>query len=137
MKEPPALANNPHPLELAQFLLWKFLQMPPGGLYAKWEDEAANAVWFYSEEKDYIFRKPRCDVVLWEEQDCARFRSLVFRFGSLADDGLCGFFEFKRDGLPSRRYGVHASFYPEQGLGLWIAITSREDTGPQPGQFRQ
>jgi proline racemase len=26
---------------------------------------------------------------------------------------------------------IHSSFYPEHGIGLWIAITSRGDRPPQ------
>jgi|ERR1051326_7880591 hypothetical protein len=137
IERPPDIGENPEPLALANFILWKFLQMPAGGLYAKWDTQAGKAIWFYSQERDYMFREPRCDSVLYEEHDRGRFRSLVFRFGSLGDEGLCGHCEFQRSGLPPKRYTVHSSFYPEMGSGLWIAITSRDEpdgaaNGSQP-----
>ena len=30
--------------------------MPTGGLYAKWDDKAAKATWFYSQERDIYFK---------------------------------------------------------------------------------
>jgi len=117
-------------MQLAPFILWKFLQMP-GGLYAKWDANARKAVWFYSQERDFIFQEPRQDVVFYEEHDRSRFRSLVFRLGSLGDDEgrgeLCGFFEFATSEGAARRYAVHSSFRPEHGVGLWIAITSLDE----------
>jgi hypothetical protein len=128
LEQPPNIDENPQPLALANFILWKFLQMPGGGLYAKWDTAAGKAIWFYSHERDYMFREPHCDSVLYEEHDRGRFRSLVFRFGSLGDDGLCGHCEFQISGLKPKRYAVHSSFYPEMGIGLWIAITSPDDS---------
>ena len=102
--------------------------MPSGGLYAKWDADSGTGVWFYSQERDYMFREPRRDAVIYEDKDRGRFRSLIFRLGSLAaDDGLCGYFEFVTPEKVSRKYVVHSSFYPEQGIGLWIAITSRDE----------
>jgi hypothetical protein len=128
-ERPPDPGENPHPMELASFILWKFLQMPAGGLYAKWDYQAGKAVWFYSHERDYMFREPRRDVIIYEEHNRSRFRSLVFRFASQCSDnqGLCGHVEFSTLGSPARRYVVHSSFFPEQGIGLWIAITSRDE----------
>jgi hypothetical protein len=122
------IGENPEPLELANFILWKFLQMPAGGLYAKWNDTTGKALWFYSQERDFMFREPRCDSILYEEHDRARFRSLIFRLGSLVDDGTCGVFALKTSDSIStaKKYSVHSSFYPETGIGLWIAITSKE-----------
>jgi hypothetical protein len=125
MEQPPEIGANPEPLALANSILWRYLQMPSGGLYAKWDAVLNKAVWFYSDDRDYMFRAPRCQVILEEECDRARFRSVIFRLGSLAGDDLCGAFEIQRPGLSSRRFDVHASFYPEAGIGLWIAITSR------------
>ena len=85
LERPPEVGENPEPLALANFILWKFLEMPPRGLYAKWKTEVGKAVWFYSQDRDYMFREPRCDSLLYEDPDRARFRSLVFRFGSLTD----------------------------------------------------
>jgi hypothetical protein len=127
MERPAAPGENPEPLALASFILWRFLQMPPGALYAKWDSGLGKAVWFYSEDRDYMFREPRCDEVLYEQHDRGRFRSLVFRLGSLAGDSLCGTFEFQRPGLSSQKFEVHASFYPGSGIGLWIAITSKDE----------
>lgn len=131
LERPAEPGENPHPMELAQFILWRFLQMPPGGLYAKWAAEAGKAVWFYSEERDYMFREPRRDVIFYEEHDRSRFRSLVFRFGNLAGDddkgGLCGYFGFSMPEGAARKYVVHSSFYPEHGIGLWIAMTFRDE----------
>jgi len=127
MERPPDGGENPQPLELANFIFWKFLQMPAGGLYAKWDTENNQAVWFYSAERDYMFREPRRDTIIYEEHDRIRFRSLVFRFGSLCGDELCGYFEFQRSGADPRRYAVHSCFYPEIGMGLWVAITSRDE----------
>ena len=101
--------------------------MPPGGLYAKWDAQSGKGIWFFSEDRDYAFREPRCQSVLYEERNLSRFRSLIFRLGSLADDELCGAFEFQRPGLTPKRYTVHSSFYPEAGIGLWIAITSKDE----------
>ncbi len=126
LDRPLEIGDNPQPLELANDLLWKFLQMPPGGLYAKWDDNSAKAIWFYSEERDYMFREPRRATILFEEHDRSRFRSLIFRFGSLAGDGLCGSFEMQTSNSTSRRYLVHSSFHPNAGIGLWIAIASLE-----------
>ena len=107
--------------------------MPPGGLYAKWDDQARKAVWFYSQERDYMFREPRRDLIIYEEHQRSRFRSLVFRFGDLCTDntGLCGYVEFTTPNSLPKRYVIHSSFYPEAGIGLWIAITSRDDKLPQ------
>jgi hypothetical protein len=127
LKQPPDIGENPQPLELANFILWRFLQMPEGGLYAKWDSEAKKAVWFYSEERDYMFREPRCQSIFYEERDRSRFRSLIFRFGSRAGAEHCGSFQFEAPGSDSKSYVVHSSFYPESGIGLWIAITSRND----------
>ena len=74
-----------------------------------------------------MFREPRRDTIIYQERDRLRFRSVVFRFGSLCGDGLCGYFEFQGSSSASQRYVVHSSFYPEMGLGLWIAITSRDE----------
>jgi hypothetical protein len=127
-KPPDHPGENPHPMELAPYILWRFLQMPSGGLYAKWDPEAGKGVWFYSQERDYMFREPRRDAVIYEDKDRSRFRSLIFRFGSLAaHEGLCGYTEFMTPDKVSRKYVVHSSFYPEQGIGLWIAITARDE----------
>jgi hypothetical protein len=126
---PPDPGENPHPMDLAPFILGRFLHMPPGGLYAKWDAQARKAVWFYSQERDHMFREPRRDVIIYEERQRSRFRSLVFRFGDLGSDyaGLCGYVEFTAPESPPKRYVIHSSFYPENGIGLWIAITSRDD----------
>ena len=126
-EKPADIGMNPQPLDLSKFVLWKFLQMPKGGLYAKWGESTGKGVWFYSQERDFMFRQPRCDLVLYEEKDRARFRSLIFRFGSLSGDGLCGSFEFQNaDSSGSKKYTVHSSFYPEFSIGLWIAVVSRD-----------
>ena len=104
--------------------------MPAGGLYAKWDPEAGKGVWYYSEERDYMFREPRRDIVIYEDSDRFRFRSFIFRLGSLAaDEGLCGYFEVMTPEKVGRKFVVHSSFYPELGIGLWIAITSRDEPG--------
>lgn len=127
-KAPEHPGENPHPMELAPYILWRFLQMPSGGLYAKWDADSGQGVWFYSQERDYMFREPRRDAVIYEDNNRSRFRSVIFRLGSLAaDDGLCGYFEFMTPKKASRKYAVHSSFYPEHGIGLWIAITSRDE----------
>ena len=127
MEQPPEIGDDPQSLELGNYILWKFLQMPPGGLYAKWDEKAGNAVWFYSKERDYMFREPARDLVIYEERVRSRFRSLVFRFGALADEPLCGCFQFqKARSKETARYDVHGSFYPDCRIGLWIAITSRD-----------
>src|SRR5215467_9480552 len=113
LERPPEIGLNPEPGELAHFILWQFLQMPAGGLYAKWDPVQRSAVWFYSKDRDFMFRKPERDTIIYEERDRLRFRSLVFRFGGLGDDGLCGHFEFQHSSQVTRRYIVHASFYPE------------------------
>jgi hypothetical protein len=128
LDKPPDPGENPHPMELAPYILWRFLQMRSGGLYAKWDPESGKGVWFYSKERDYIFREPRRDGIIYEDSNRSRFRSLIFRFGSLAaDEGLCGYIEFMTPEKVSRRFVVHSSFYPEHSIGLWIAITSRDE----------
>jgi hypothetical protein len=128
IERPTDIGMNPEPLDLFNFVLWKFLQMSKGGLYAKWDENTGKGIWFYSQERDFMFREPRCDSVLYEEQDKSRFRSLIFRFGSLSGDGLCGFFEFQNAySQNSKKFTVHASFYPESKIGLWIAIVSRDE----------
>lgn len=115
-------------MELAPYILWKFLQMPSGGLYAKWDDDSGKGVWFYSQERNYMFREPRRDVIIYEDKNRSRFRSLIFRLGSHAgDEGLCGYLQFMTPDKLGRKYMVHSSFYPDHGIGLWIAITSRDE----------
>src|SRR4029077_2860724 len=120
-------------------ILCNFLQMPTDGLYAKWDAEAGKAVWFLSQERDYTFREPRRDRIIYEDQNRSSFRSLVFRLGSLANDDhrLCGYFEFMTAEPVTRRYVGHSSFYPDVGIGLRIAIASRDEpdgaaNGSQP-----
>jgi hypothetical protein len=125
-ERPADLGENPQPLELANFILWKLLHMPVGGLYAKWNDSERQAVWYFSNEQDYAFREPQRGPVIFEERDRARFRSSIFRLGSLCDDGLNGSFAFGWPDSKLRRFFVHSAFYPETGIGLWIAITTTE-----------
>ena len=127
LERPPVIGLNPEPLELAHFILWQFLQMPANGLYAKWDPINRSAVWFCSSDRDFMFRQPGRDTVLYEERSRLRFRSVLFRLGSLGDDGLCGHFEFQNSSSIARRYTVHASFDPDSGIGLWIAITVRDE----------
>jgi hypothetical protein len=137
LERPPDIGENPHPLALARFILWKFLQMPAGGLYAKWNAGSGKATWFYLRDRDFMFREPCCDLILYEEHDRSRFRSLIFRFGTLGDDGLCGSFEFERAGQAPRKYSVHSSFFPGSGTGLWIAITSRDEPDDAVNEEKQ
>lgn len=129
--KPAPLGENPEYAELAHFIAWQLLGISAGGLYAKWDGQAKEATWFLSSERDYVFHQPHADSVVFVEHNRARFRSCIFRLASLCDDGLDGWFAFEWPDGSQRKFTVHSSFYPEDGIGLWIAITA---TQPPPNQ---
>ena len=134
---PAELPPNPHPLELSAHLASYLFSKSDGAFFGKWNQASGDGLWFYSRDTFAIFEMPRVDEVVYRETDRARFRSVVFRLGTLAaegEDDLCGVMQlFPAEGHadlgPSgRRYVVHASFYPEAGLWFKAAIIA-----PPPG----
>ena len=133
---PAGLPPNPHPLELAAHLAKYLLGKSDGAFFGKWDQAAEEGVWFYSRDTFAMFEAPRVDEVVYQETDRARFRSVIFRLGTLAAGGegdLCGVMQLfpaqghVDPGPAGRRYVVHASFYPEAGLWFKAAII-----GPPP-----
>ena len=120
-----------HPYDLAAFIVSYLFRMIDGALFAKWDDAAGSGTWVYSRDEMAIFEAPRVDEVVWRETSRSRFRSVVFRLGSIAaehEGDLCGVMQlFPQDGSPDpgppgRRYIVHASFHPEAGLWLKAVV---------------
>jgi hypothetical protein len=105
-----------------------------GALYGRWDEGRRRGVWFYSADASAMFAAPRVDDVLFEEEQRWRFRSVIFRLGSLASEtagDLCGVMKLvpadaRIDPGPPRRYVVHASFRPEAGLWLKATVVADE-----------
>ena len=127
---------EPHPMHLAQYLAGYLASKASGGVYGDWDDATRSGVWFYSKDGHAIFRRPTVDEILFKEPDRSRFRSVVFRLGSLASEepgGLCGVMQILPEGAdekspPVRRYFVHASFAPEAGLWFRATIVSHAES---------
>jgi hypothetical protein len=119
--------------QLAAYLAGYLCDKSSGALYGQWDEATRRGTWFYSTDAAAIFSAPSVDEVLFEEDQRWRFRSVVFRLGSMASEtpgDLCGVMRLvPRDGRqvdsgPRRAYVVHASFYPDAGLWFKAAIVS-------------
>ena len=128
---PAELPPEPHPLELAAHLTRYLFGKSEGAFFGKWDQAVGAGTWFYSRDTVAMFEAPRVHETVYHETDRSRFRSVVFRLGSLAaehEGDLCGVmqllpFDGQPDrGPPGRRYVVHASFRPEAGLWFKAAI---------------
>ena len=124
------LAPNPHPYDLAVYLVSYLFQKSQGAFFGKWDALTNTGTWFYSQDALAIFEAPGVDEIVYTETDRSRFRSVIFRLGSLAaehEGDLCGIMQLLPEegasdpGLPGRRYVVHGSFWPE--AGLWLKVT--------------
>jgi hypothetical protein len=117
-------------MELAAYLAACLFRKTSGAFYGKWDEASGGGVWFYSKSAAAMFESPTVDEVILQEDQRWRFRSLVFRLGSLAAEtagDLCGVMRLVPrdpgvDPGPPRRYVVHASFRPEEGLWFRAAI---------------
>jgi len=130
----PELSEHILPLELASYLGFYLLRMDKGALYGRWEEQEQEGVWFHSPDKKAGFYMPHSYQVIFTDKSLARFRGVVFRLGCLGSDGsdLCGYITLRsEDHSTSRRYAVHASFDPQ--FGLWIKVALYEDRGKQIG----
>ncbi len=128
----PELGNDPSPLALAQYIAAYLSNKTDGAVFGTWDDGESSGTWFYSRDTKATFCAPAVDEVIFRETDRLRFRSVVFRLGSLASEtsgDLCGIMRIipadcRVDPVPRRRYHVHASFAPEAGLWFKAAITN-------------
>jgi hypothetical protein len=133
------LGPEPHPLELEQHLLARLFGKTSGAFCGRWDDARMEGVWFHSPDTKAIFEAPAVGEVIFRETVRSRFRSVVFRLGSLAAEGdghLCGAVRLvpadpSADPGPPRRYVIHASFEPAAGLWLKAAIV-RDDERAAP-----
>ena len=126
----PFPGQDASPLDLAQYIVARLSRRASGALYGKWDQARREGVWFFSDDALCIFDAPPVDEVVFRDGDRARFRSVVFRLGTLGsfcEGGLCGAMELMPRGaggtpLPKRRYFTHASFEPKAGLWFKAAI---------------
>jgi hypothetical protein len=116
-------------IAVTEFLATQMLIKPDGALYARWDPEKNEAVWYYSTDHTAIFEWPAEKEPILRQTSRGSFRSVVFRLGSLGSAEhdyvpLCGFYflEHAKDGrLTIRRVMIHADFFPE--FGPWIKAT--------------
>jgi hypothetical protein len=116
-------------LETAEFIIGQMLIKPDGALYARWDAQRNEAVWYYSADHTAIFEWPEQKEPILTQTNRGSFRSVIFRVGSFAAEGhdyvpLCGFYflEYRNDGnLLKKQVMVHADFFPE--FRVWIKAT--------------
>ena len=133
------LGPDPQPLEGARHLTARLFGKASGAFIGRWDEPRAEGVWFHSLDTRAIFEPPTVDDVIFRETMRARFRSVVFRLGSLAaatEGDLCGVVRLvpedpSADPGPPRRYIIHASFEPAAGLWFKAAIVP-DETVQQP-----
>ena len=128
---PAELPPDPHPSELATHLVKFLFGKSDGAFFGKWDQAAGVGTWFYSRDTLAVFELPQVEEAVYRETNRSRFRSVVFRLGSLAaeqEGDLCGVMQLfpaeghADPGPAGRRYVVHASFYPQAGLWFRAAI---------------
>jgi hypothetical protein len=130
------LGPDPHPMELARHLTARLFGKTSGAFFGHWDDARGEGAWFHSPDTKAIFEPPAVEEVIFRETLRSRFRSVVFRLGSLAaetEGDLCGVLRLIPDDPnanpgPPRRYIIHASFEPAAGLWFKAAIV------PDPGE---
>jgi len=135
-----ALGGGEQPLELARHLIARLFGKTGGAVFGRWDEARGEGVWFHSPDTTAIFESPAVEEVIFRETVRSRFRSVVFRLGSLAaetEGDLCGVVRLvpedpSADAGPPRRYIIHASFDPAAGLWFKAAIVAdAEDTAPR------
>ena len=127
---PPNLADDPSPLELANFLLAQLFLRHRGAIFGRWDEARGHGLWFYCHDVLAMFDDVRIDELIYHDPVRTRFRSVVFRLGSAAaehEGDLCGVMRLlpadpSVDPGPPRAYHVHASFEPKAGLWFRAAV---------------
>jgi hypothetical protein len=124
-----SLADDANLLQVTTFLVSQMLIKPDGALYAKWDAQQNEAVWYYSADHTAIYEWPVQTEPILRQTSRGNFRSVVFRLGSLAAKDhdyvpLCGYYFIEHAGSGTRtrkKVMVHADFFPE--FGVWIKAT--------------
>jgi hypothetical protein len=128
----PELNDDTPPLFVARFVIARLFQMRSGALIGKWDETAGEGIWFHCRNARAMFESVTVDEVVFRERDRSRFRSVIFRIGTLAAETpgtLCGVMRLLPmdpavDPGPERYCYVHASFEPEAGQWLKAAISN-------------
>jgi hypothetical protein len=123
------ISDETSPVEAAEFIVGQMLVRPDGALYARWDAQRNEAVWYYSADCTAIFELPQRKEAILKQTTRGIFRSVIFRVASFAAEEydyvpLCGFYflEYRNgDGLLTKKVMVHADFFPE--FGVWIKAT--------------
>ena len=82
----PPPTNDVAAHQLAAYLAGYLCDKSSGALYGQWDEGKRRGTWFYSTDAAAIFTAPPVDEILFEEDQRWRFRSVVFRFGSMASE---------------------------------------------------
>lgn len=123
------VSDETNSVEAAEFIVGQMLIRPDGALYARWDAQRNEAVWYYSADHTAIFEWPEQKEPILTQTNRGSFRSVIFRVGSFAAEEhdyvpLCGFYflEYRSGGnLLKKQVMVHADFHPE--FGVWIKAT--------------
>jgi hypothetical protein len=139
------VSDDANLLEVTTFLVSQMLTKPDGALYAKWDAERSEAIWYYSADHTAIFEWPDQKEPILRQTSRGNFRSVIFRLGFRAAEEhnyvpLCGYYflEHVNNGtLTRKKVMVHADFFPE--FGVWIKATfltvnDNADGAPATGQ---
>jgi hypothetical protein len=140
-----SVSDEANLLEVATFLVSQMLTKPDGALYAKWDAQRNEAIWYYSADHTAIFEWPGQKEPILQQTSRGNFRSVIFRLGSMAAADhhyvpLCGYYflEHVNNAVRTRKkVMVHADFFPE--FGVWIKATfltidEQQQGGPQASQ---
>ena len=128
----PELPDDAPALLVAQYVVARLFHIRHGALFGRWDDAKGEGIWFHCRETKAMFDSVTVDEVIFRERDRCRFRSVIFRIGSLAAEtpgDLCGILRLLPndpavDPGPERHCYVHASFEPEAGLWLKAAVVN-------------
>ena len=126
----PAGDDMAHPW--AAYLAAYLFSKTRGALHGKGDEVTRRGLWFYSTDAATKPDAATVDEMIFEEDQRWRFRSVIFRLGSMASEttGVLGGVmrlvpqDPGVDLGPPRHYVVHASFYPEMGLWFRAAVVS-------------
>jgi hypothetical protein len=122
--------------EVAAYLAAYLFRQTRGALHGRWDEPTRRGAWFYSTAATAAPESVPVDEVIFDEDQRWRFRSVVFRLGSMASEipgNLGGVVRLLPqdphvDPGPPRRYVVRASFFPEAGLWFRADIESDATT---------
>ncbi len=124
-----SITDETSPLQVSEFLVGRMLTKPDGALYARWDEQSHEAIWYYSSDHTAIFRLPEQREPILRQTASSIFRSVVFRLGHAGAEErgtvpLCGFYFLEHPhsgGTTRRKVRVHSDFFPE--FGAWIKAT--------------